>query len=246
MRGGAALVAAFLLLLSQSQAASQSVMPADFAYLRDIDPGIDQDIRYAGSVNFVGRKLPGYESGECLLRRGVASALKRVQAELAFSGLGLRVYDCYRPQRAVGAMVEWVRNGRPDGDKRFYPKIEKRSLLAGYISAQSLHASGTAVDLTLVRNGGRASSQPASDAPCTAPAAQRGDDSVDMGTGFDCFDLASRTANAAIGAEQRRARMTLLVAMERHGFKNYAREWWHFAYVNAPRGRSHDFPILPR
>ena len=85
-----------------------------------------------------------------------------------------------------------------------------------------------------------------SNAPCTATAAERADDSVDMGTGFDCFDLASRTANATLGLEQRHARMTLLATMERHGFKNYAREWWHFAYVKAPRGRNYDFPIAPR
>jgi D-alanyl-D-alanine dipeptidase len=226
---------------------AQSRLPADFVYLRDVDPGIDQDIRYAGSNNFVGRPLAGYGAAECVLRADVAVALKRVQADLAAAGLGLRVHDCYRPRRAVADMVQWTRDGQPDGSgKRFYPKIGKLSLLSGYISANSLHSSGTAVDLSLVRVNAKAARGAPSTAPCTASAIERGDDGVDMGTGFDCFDARSHTTNIDISPEQRQARMILHAAMERGGFMNYAREWWHFAYVKAPRGASYDVPIPPR
>ena len=86
----------------------ESSLPPGFVYLRDVDPTIAQDIRYAGSNNFVGHPLPGYVAPECILRRDVALALKQVQADLAAAGRGLKVYDCYRPTQAVRAMVRWA------------------------------------------------------------------------------------------------------------------------------------------
>src|SRR5688500_10734990 len=108
-------------------------------------------MRYAGGDNFTGRALPGYDAPECVLRADAAQALKRVQAALAPSGLSLKVYDCYRPERAVRAMARWSR-GPEDGTTRyFYPEADKRTLFAsGWISPRSAHSSGIAVDLTLV------------------------------------------------------------------------------------------------
>ena len=80
---------------------AQSALPPGFVYLRDVDPSIAQDIRYASYNNFVGHPLSGYEAPECILRQEIAAALKRVQAQLAPDGLSLKVYDCYRPTRAV-------------------------------------------------------------------------------------------------------------------------------------------------
>ncbi len=156
-------------------AAAQGALPAGFVYLRAVDPSIAQDIRYAGSDNFVGRPLPGYEAAECILRRDVAAALKRVQADLAASGLSLKVYDCYRPTRAVRAMAAWVNDGRSQAaTKRFFPKLAKSSLLrAGYIASQSRHSAGTTIDLTLMRAG--AAPAPAFDqtaGPCANRALQ--------------------------------------------------------------------------
>src|SRR5262249_20957047 len=123
-----------------------------FVYLRAVDPTIAQDIRYAGSDNFVGRPLPGYEVAECILRRDVAAALKRVQADLAASGLSLKVYDCYRPARAVRAMAGWVNDRRSEAaTQRFFPKLAKSSLLrAGYNASRSRQSSGDTTDPTLV------------------------------------------------------------------------------------------------
>lgn len=231
-------------------AAAREALPAGFVYLRDIDPSIAQDMRYAAHDNFTGRPLPGYGAPECVLRRDVALALRKVQADLARQQLGLKTYDCYRPTRAVAAMARWAQ-GREDGaTKRFYPQLDKRDLFSlGYIASQSAHSTGTAVDLTLVK---LPLSQPAPYdpaapyAPCTAPAAQRAPDtSLDMGTGFDCFDVRTHTANGAISPEQKRIRGLLGAAMRAHGFKNYFREWWHFTYGGAP-ARPYDFPIVPR
>ena len=121
----------------------EGTLPDSLVYLRDIDPTIVQDIRYASSNNFVGRPLDGYDAPECILRRDVATALARVQSDLAPAGLSLKVYDCYRPTRAVRTMARWANDGRPGGlTKRFYPKLQKDILFgAGYIAPQSAHSS---------------------------------------------------------------------------------------------------------
>ena len=248
-RAGIAIAAAIVLAAPMQGAAAQRALPAGFVYLRDVDPTIAQDIRYAGSDNFLGRPLPGYEAAQCILRRDVAAALKRVQADLSALGLSLKVYDCYRPIRAVRAMAAWVNDGRSEAaTKRFFPKLSKSSLLrAGYIASRSRHSSGTTIDLTLMRTGAAAPAAfdpTAAYGPCTAPLAQRSpDNAVDMGTSFDCFDAASYTASAAISAEQRRYRNVLLAAMRKQGFANYDHEWWHFSYAGSAGAPAYDFPI---
>ena len=217
-------------------------LPAGFVHLRAIDPGIAQDIRYAGPDNFTGKPLPGYEAAECILRREVAVALARVQADLAAAGLGLKIYDCYRPERAVRQMTQWATDGRA-GDKRYYPRTEKSGLLNGYISQRSLHSTGIAVDLTLIEKGALpASSRPAHASPCNA-GGRDGDGGVDMGTRYDCFDPDSHTRSGNIDAAQRGRRMTLVAAMEKRGFRNYHREWWHFSFPGAGADAYYDFSI---
>jgi D-alanyl-D-alanine dipeptidase len=186
------------------------------------------------------------------LRREAAVALKRVQEELARENLGLKVYDCYRPTRAVRAMAAWAHDGNDDpGTRRFYPALQKRNLFAlGYIAAQSRHSTGTTVDLTLIRlpEAPAARFDPAARyGPCTGPAGRRApDNSLDMGTGFDCFDTRSHATNSAIGPEPRRSRAVLQDAMRRHGFASYFREWWHFSFLSAAEPRAYDFEIRPR
>ncbi|MGE3159154.1 MAG: M15 family metallopeptidase, partial [Xanthobacteraceae bacterium] len=155
-----------------------------------------------------------------------------------------------RPTRAVRAMAQWAFDGRDTGStKRYYPKLQKQNLFAlGYISNRSEHSAGTTVDLTVVEIGHppvAAFDRNARYGSCIGPAAQRApDDSLDMGTGYDCFDVMSHTRSPAITPEQRRWRTLLLNSMAKRGFRNYHREWWHFSY-----GRSsaqYDFPIRPR
>lgn len=238
------------LAFTLGQVRAEGTLPDALVYLRDIDPSIGQDIRYASTNNFVGRPLDGYNAAECILRRDVAAALARVQMDLAGSGLALKVYDCYRPTRAVQTMAQWANDGRAGGaTKRFYPRLQKNTLFAsGYIASRSAHSTGTAVDLTLVQ-APLVPSAPfdpaAAYGPCTGPAAQRSpDNSLDMGTGYDCFDTVSYTASPGISAEQRRRRGLLVTAMARRGFVNYHREWWHFTY--GAREAYYDVPIRPR
>ena len=235
-------LAALAALCLGGDAVAQGRLPPGFVLLSALDPGIVQDMRYATADNLIGRPLAGYEDAACILRVEVAQALARVQADLKPLGLGLKVYDCYRPARAVRAMAAWTQDGRADG-KRFHPRVGKRDLLNGYISTRSLHSAGIAVDVTLMRLGERPATTQGN-ADCNAPGRAR-DGTLDMGTSFDCLDPDSHTHSLRVTAEQRQHRMTLLAAMRKRGFSNYHREWWHFSYGGAPIA-FHDFPVSTR
>ncbi|WP_454634333.1 M15 family metallopeptidase [Bradyrhizobium cenepequi] len=226
-------------------------LPGGFVFLRDIDPTIIQDIRYAGSNNFVGRPLRGYGAAECVVKREVGLKLKAVQQELAGQKVSLKMFDCYRPARAVADMVAWSKDGRETAaGKRYNPAFSKTALFRlGYIATRSGHSSGAALDLTLVDlaadNSGKF--DPARDyADCTASVEKRAPEgSIDMGTGYDCSDVKAHTAAPSINAAQRRWRRMLVAAMARQGFVNYSKEWWHFSLPGAG-GQAYDFPIPPR
>jgi zinc D-Ala-D-Ala dipeptidase len=241
-------LAVAIVVVACTPAFAQS-LPPGFVTLRSVDPSIRQDMRYVGPDNFTGHALPGYESGECILQRAATLALKRVQADLAQRNFTLKVYDCYRPARAVGVMARWAANPHATPDtSRYYPRLEKRKLFAlGYISAHSAHSRGVAVDLTIVPLDSKPQAPFEANAhygPCTGPASAREpDDGVDMGTSFDCFDTKSWTNAGPLTGDQRARRDILVQAMTRRGFKNYAREWWHFSYYAADPKRAYDFPV---
>ena len=131
--------------------AEPSHLPTGFVYLRDVEPTIVQDIRYATAENFTGVPVPGYQANECILLRELAEALKLVQRDLQPRGLSLKVYDCYRPIRAVKAFMRWVQTPSAPGDRRYWPRTQRGDLVKlGYIASSSSHSTGAAVDLTLV------------------------------------------------------------------------------------------------
>ena len=229
--------------------ASAQTLPGGFVYLRDIDPTIIQDIRYATTNNFVGRPLRGYEAGECVVKREVGLRLKAVQQELAKRKLSLKMFDCYRPARASADMLAWARDSRDNGH-RFNPAFSKRDLFRlGYIAYYSQHSTGAALDLTLVdlTADNSATFDPAKTyADCTAPVDKRAPEgSIDMGTGYDCTDLKGHTRSTAITPEERHWRQELIAAMARQGFVNYFKEWWHFMVPGAA-WPTYDFPITRR
>lgn len=240
-----------LLSAATISAAYAQSLPGGFVYLRDIDPSIIQDIRYATSNNFVGRPLAGYNAGECVVKREVGLRLNAVQQELAAQNLSLKMFDCYRPARASLDMVKWSQNGRETAaERRYNPKIPKTELFRlGYIASRSQHSTGAALDLTLVdlKADNSARIDPSKTyADCTAPAEARlPEGSVDMGTGYDCTDTKGHTAVTSITPEQRAWRRRLVAAMARQGFVNYSKEWWHFSLPGAG-GAAYDFSIQPR
>src|SRR5437879_4163652 len=206
---------AIVAIATATSAHAQS-LPGGFVYLRDIDPTIIQDIRYATSNNFIGRPLSGYAAGECVVKREVGVRLKAVQQDLAAQNLSLKMFDCYRPVRASLDMVRWSQNGREtDAERRYNPKIPKTELFRlGYIASRSQHSTGAALDLTLVdlRADNSAKYDPSkSYADCTAPVEARlPEGSVDMGTGYDCTDAKGHTAAQSITPDQRAWRKRLI------------------------------------
>lgn len=241
----------FALLAGGLALAQPASLPGDFVHLRDVDATILQDMRYATANNFVGRRLNGYEAGECIVTRRVAAVLKRVQRDLAPRGLSLKMYDCYRPQRAVDEMYAWAQDGHETpAQHRYNPKMRKEDLFRlGYIARRSGHSTGKAVDLTLVQLPPTKQSPfdpKASYADCTGSENLRApDNSVDMGTGYDCSDEKAHTASKTITAQQRKWRETLVAAMAKQGFANYRLEWWHFS-LPGPDNTAYDFPVVRR
>ena len=188
-------------------------------------PGLVADIRYSGSHNFVGRPIDGYRAPRCLLTPPAANALAEVARDLASRGLVIKVFDCYRPTRAVAHFVRWARDPRDQTAKaEFYPDVDKRTLFRdGYIASRSGHSRGSTVDLTLVRADGA---------------------ELDMGTPFDFFSPRSWTAASSVTAEQHANRMRLAAAMQRRGFRGYPKEWWHFTLRNEPFPETYfDVPV---
>ena len=219
---------------------TSSQLPEDFVRLSDAAPDIVQEMRYAGEHNFMGRPVAGYEAPQCWLTREAADALIRVQAAVTAQGYSLKVYDCFRPQRAVSDFVAWAQYPADDVTRaEFYPRLDKDQLFPlGLIAEKSGHSRGSTVDVTLVPLGSGASAtwqvgDPIAD--CAAPVGVRfPDTSIDMGTGFDCFDPLAATVSSGISPEQRANRQILVSAMEAAGFVNLPEEWWHYTLQDEP------------
>ncbi|MBQ3078213.1 MAG: M15 family metallopeptidase [Clostridia bacterium] len=199
----------------------------DFVVLSDIIPDAIQEIRYHSTYNFVGQRIDGYEQPCALLTRKAAEALREVSDEAAKLGYRLKIFDCYRPQRAVDHFVRWAEDVEDTAMKEvFYPKVDKKSLFSeGYITARSSHSRGSAVDLTLVD-------------------AITGRE-VDMGTAFDYFGEESHPNRLdGMTPDCLRGRFMLQDLMMDHGFVPLETEWWHFTLKDEPYPDTYfDFPV---
>jgi D-alanyl-D-alanine dipeptidase len=219
---------------------SKDKIPEAFVDIQKVIPEVRLDIRYYGPHNFIGEKVDGYMAPKCLLTRQAAESLAKVQKELTPFSLSMKIYDCYRPQRAVNHFVRWAKEiDNTKTKKEFYPTVDKRNLFKdGYIDSKSGHSRGSTVDLTIVampipKQQNYIPRQKLSE--CYLPLPKRfRDNSIDMGTGFDCFHELSHTANKNIGHQQKNNRLLLKALMEKHGFRNYDKEWWHYTLKNEP------------
>jgi zinc D-Ala-D-Ala dipeptidase len=241
---------ASIIVMLAGPALAGSALRKGFVYLRDMDPTIVQDIRYAGSHNFVGRPIRGYLAAGCILSRPAANALAGVQRKLAEKDLSLIVWDCYRPQRAVDDFLHWSKDpARSEMKTEFYPRTDKGKLFAlGYIAKPSAHSRGSTVDLAIVPTAFASEPPPnpsQSLKACASPKGQRFEDgTIDFGTGYDCLDVLANTSNAHAGSTALRNRQTLGFYMQAAGFRPYAREWWHFELINEPFHRGgFDFEV---
>ena len=199
---------------------------SDFVLLADYVPGIIQEIRYYSTYNFVGDRIDGYEEPCALLTKEAARAVKSVSNEMNVRGYRLKIFDTYRPARAVKHFVLW---GIEDLDLRmkpyFYPDLEKQELFSkGYIASMSSHSRGSTVDLTLLD--------------------MRTGKEADMGGPFDLFSEVSHPDYRGITDEQFENRMILRQVMLRNGFEPIDCEWWHFTLKDEPFPDVYfDFPV---
>ncbi|WGD37707.1 M15 family metallopeptidase [Lysinibacter sp. HNR] len=222
--------------------------PEGFVLLSEVDPTIQQEIRYFGDYNFMGHASEGYEVPACVLTIEAAQALKKVQANLADEGLGLKVYDCYRPQRAVNEFVRWAEDQQDTKmQEQFYPSVPKDRLFEeGYIAAQSGHSRGSTVDLTIVVLGHPSAGEPSIDTKACGvqPGIVPNGDELDMGSGFDCFGLISHPSSTLVNEHQQENRQRLMSAMGDQGFAVLDTEWWHYTLRPEPFPNTYfDFPI---
>jgi len=192
--------------------------PEGFVQIREAVPGVVVELRYFGADNFVGAPIDGYAADRCYVTTEAARALGRVQHELAHLGLGLKVFDAYRPQRAVDHFVRWAEDlGDTRMKARYYPDVAKEHLFRdGYIAAKSGHSRGSTVDLTIVSLD---SGEPVE---------------LDMGTPWDFFGPRSWPTSLEVTPQQRANRMLLQALMMKHGFRPLAEEWWHFTLEDEP------------
>ena len=202
-----------------------SVEAKDFLELKKEIPSIELDIRYYGSNNFIGKPIDGYLAPKAILSKEATLALKKVQKELKTFSLGLKIFDAYRPQKAVDHFVRW---GKDLADIKmkdtFYPNVKKKNLFKeGYIAKHSGHSRGSTVDVTMIDLNSKTE--------------------LDMGSSFDLFGKLSWVAYKNITAQQRANRMLLHTIMLKHGFKSYAQEWWHFTLKNEPYKEYFDFNV---
>ncbi|WEJ32677.1 M15 family metallopeptidase [Devosia sp. SD17-2] len=239
-----------LALLMGTATAMAEQLPENFVYLADIAPQIRQDMRYAGEHNFVGRPITGYEAGECILTRPAAEALRDAAIELAEQNLVLRVYDCYRPARAVADFAQWARDIEAlDMQAEFYPRVDKSRLFElGYIAERSGHSRGSTVDLTIEPLDASPAPWQPGDAlvDCALPD-RYADNVLDFGTGYDCFDTHAHHGADGINPEAEENREMLADLLERHGYAPYAEEWWHYTLRNEPFPDTYfDFVVAAR
>jgi zinc D-Ala-D-Ala dipeptidase len=234
---------------ASTQGTSQKMLK-EFIDLKELVPAVALDIRYATAHNFVGVPIDGYSAPKCLITRKAAEALARVQDDLKSFFFALKIYDCYRPQRAVTHFVRWAADiNDTKMKKEFYPTVDKKNLFKdGYIAERSGHSRGSTVDVTIVPlpvppNEEYTPGQKL--AECFLPPKKRfPDSSIDMGTGYDCFHELAHPENQKVKPQQRAARLLLKTVMERQGFKYYDKEWWHFTLKDEPFPDAYfDFPV---
>ena len=220
---------------SVAETASATEDTSAFTTLTDVVPDAILEIRYFGTYNFVGDRIDGYQEPTALLTKRAADSLKAVSDDVISLGYRLKIYDAYRPQKAVDHFVRWAED-IPDTRMKayFYPDLDKKVLFPQeYICAKSGHSRGSTIDLTLFD--------------------MATEKELDMGGTFDWFgpeshpdfcgnpetgeytgDNSKSPANRKITEEQFKNRMILRAAMMRHGFNPFRTERWHFTLADEP------------
>lgn len=204
----------------------QSQLPEGFSYLSDIDKTIQFELRYITTNNFIGKPIDGYLNNILIVSTPTAKALKKVQSKLAKLNLSLKVFDAYRPQKAVDHFVRWAKELNDTLMKQnYYPNVAKKDLFRlGYIATKSGHTRGSTIDVTIIN--------------------YKTGKELDMGSSYDFFGASSHSFYPKLTKKQRSNRLLLRNLMMEAGFKPYTKEWWHFTLKNEPFPKTYfNFPI---
>ena len=204
----------------------ETQIPKGFSDVSEHISDIAIDLRYYSSYNFIGDTIAGYRCSRLILANEVIGPLKKVQKELKKQGLGLLVFDGYRPQQSVDHFVAWAKRLNDTVMKSvFYPQVDKQQLFKeGYIASRSGHSRGSTLDVTLI------------DLNTGTP--------LDMGSSYDYFGERSWLDYSELSPEQIANRRLLTKVMQEYGFRGYAKEWWHFTLRNEPYPNTYfNFPI---
>jgi D-alanyl-D-alanine dipeptidase len=214
------------LLATGAIISNQSSLPDGFVYITDVIPTAQLEIRYCSNDNFCGTVIDGYEAPKAILTVEAAQALKKAADALYEQGYFIKIFDAYRPQRAVNHFIRWAKDLDDTKMKeKYYPELDKSVLFElGYIAEKSGHSRGSTVDLTLVE-------------------ISSGEE-LDMGSGFDFFGKISNHGTDLITEEQEKNRNILRDAMVEAGFEVYPEEWWHYKLKDEPYPDTYfDFPV---
>jgi D-alanyl-D-alanine dipeptidase len=204
------------LLLILNGCTQQAQVPGGFVYVDQVIPTAQYDIRYYSNNNFVGSRIDGYDAPTAIITNEAAQALKAVSEELEAEGYYLKIFDAYRPQKAVNHFIRWSQDNNDTKMKaQYYPHMSKQALFNfGYIAKKSAHTRGSTVDLTLVYK-------------------ETGKE-LDMGSSYDFLDKISAHGTTLITTAQAANRVILKDAMQKHSFRSYVKEWWHYTLIKEP------------
>ena len=204
------IIVAFISIAFAFKKQDVPALPEGFVYVKSVIPDLDVELRYYTSNNFVGDTIDGYASNKLILTEQAAQALQLVKEDLEMQNICLKVYDGYRPQRAVNHFMSWATDLNDTINKQqFYPDVAKKDLFKEeYIATRSGHSRGSTLDLTLT------------DGKTGVP--------LDMGSPYDFFGEQSWVDYDNITEAQKANRQLLQTVMLKHNFRNYPKEWWHF------------------
>src|SRR5690606_6954751 len=216
----------FLLLSIASYAQPKNNLPKGFVYLTDFIPHIAVDMKYFTNHNFVGRPIDGYKSNKIILTERATLAIQKIEKELNKEGLGLKVFDAYRPQTAVNHFKRWAKDIKATLMRQeFYPRVDKRDRFKkGCIASKPGHSRGSTIELPIID--------------------LKTKKELDMGVAFDFFGEESGHDYTKLSNTQKQNRIKLKKIMEKYGFRAYSKEWWHYTYNDEPfKDKYFDFHI---
>ncbi len=198
---------------------------SNFVNIEDIIPNVIVDMRYFSSNNFVGEKIDGYLDNCALLTKDAANYLRGASDQFLKDGYRIKIFDAYRPYKALVHFKRWLNNDDNKMKDMFYKDLSKKELIEkDYISLLSSHTRGSTVDITLVDI--------------------KTNEEIDMGCNFDNFGKIAHYDYKNLTKEQLNNRKYLRSVMEKYNFKPLNNEWWHFTLVNEPYINTYfNFPV---